>query len=165
MIKRFLLLGAVILALVTCMSMGTDPNATQVDAFSDYSSWNKVNAEPVTGDTTGFLEKVHGGPTGFREVFINAVGKPTSDGKVDLPYPTGTILVKETYKSDNGAKGKLKDLTIMVKRDPGYDSDNGDWEYLMVTASLRIRSQGRINMCIDCHAAGVMDAYVFTSNR
>ena len=165
MIKSGLLLGALVLVLAACMSTEPDPDATQVDDFAQYLSWSKVNAQTVSGDATGVLGNAHGGPRGFREVYINATGKPTSDGQAALPYPVGTTLVKETHSAQNEAKGRLTDLTIMVKRGAGYDSANGDWEYLMVTPAMRIRSQGRIGMCINCHAAAITDDYVFTSNR
>lgn len=165
MIKTLLFLAVVSLILVTCVSTGSDPNATQAQAFSGYTGWSKVNSEPISGDATGFLGNVHGGPTGIREVFVNPIGKAVSDGEADLPYPKGTILVKESYDSDDGEKGKLKDLTIMVKRESGYDSENGDWEYLSVSATQKIKSQGPIKMCINCHKAAESDDYVFSSNR
>lgn len=165
MYKRLLLLAAVSIFLITCVSTPSDPNATQGDDFSNYTGWSKVNAQPITGDETGFLGNVHGGPSGIREVYVNSVGKSVSDGNAGLPYPVGTIIVKESYAVKNGEKDKLKDVTIMVKRESGYDSENGDWEYLMTNAALKIRSQGRIKMCSDCHAGAADADYVFTSNR
>ena len=165
MIKRFLMLAVVVAALVTCMSMESDPNATEVSEFSDYADWSVVNSETITGDTTGALGRVHQGPSGFREVYINTTGKAVSDGQSDFPYPVGTVVVKESYNRKDGVKNDLKDLTIMVKRKPGYDTENGDWEYLLVSPALRIKSQGRIGMCIDCHTAAAADDYIFTNNR
>jgi hypothetical protein len=156
------LLAAVLLA---CASTGSDSNATTVDAFADYTGWSKVNAATITGDTTGSLGPAHGGRSGFREVYVNSAGKPVSDGAAGLPYPMGTIVVKETYKDAGGQKGALKDITVMVKREAGYDAINGDWEYLNVSNTLKIKAQGPIKMCINCHASAMVDDYVFTSNR
>ena len=165
MIKTLLIVAVVSLILMTCMSTGTDPNATQAQAFSGYADWSKVNSEPISGDATGFLGSVHGGPKGIREIYVNSIGKAASDGNADLPYPAGTIIVKESYDSDDGQKGKLKDLTIMVKRESGYNSENGDWEYLSASATQKIKSQGLIKMCINCHTAAESDDYIFSSNR
>ena len=164
--KKYLLLSAVVtVVLFACLSTGSDPNPTTVDDFSDYVSWSKVNATTVTGDRRGDLGMAHGGQKGFREIYVNAAGKAVSAGQADLPYPMGTILVKETYKRSGGQKGDLRGLTVMIKREAGYDADNDNWEYLNVSKSLKIKSQGRINLCIKCHSIAFMDDYVFTSNR
>ena len=163
--KLIVLFAFTLLVFLACASTGSDSNATTVDAFSDYTGWSKVSMATISGDRTGSLGPAHGGPTGFREVYVNSVGKPVSDGAASLPYPLGTILVKETYKTEGGQKGTLKDITIMVKRESGYDTMNSDWEYLNVSSTLKIKSQGSIKMCINCHAVAMVDDYIFTSNR
>ena len=66
----------------------------------------------------------------------------------------------EAYSSRG--KGDLANLTIMVKREGGYDPENGDWEYLMTTATKAVRMQGNLGMCIGCHSAAYDSDYVFT---
>ena len=152
------------LVLVTCVTpRGTH---TGVDTFRDYGAWMQVNATPITGDETGMLgSTVHGGETGFRNVFVNSIGEPVSTGAADLPYPVGTIVVKETFRPADGQPGRLAGVTVMVKRDAGYDPDHGDWEYLNLSAGLRIRSAGALRACYECHIAATASDYIFTDRR
>jgi hypothetical protein len=84
-------------------------------------------------------------------------------------YPVGSVIVKEkrgleyfvemskqpqeTDKTPNGVDG-------MIKRAPGYDPDNGDWEYFYFDDSSRIES-GRIANCVQCHQAATATDHVF----
>ena len=147
-----------------CLSTGDADRRATVDDFAQYTSWYKVNEETVTGDETGLLGPAHAGAQGFREVYINDLGKGVSDGNSDLPYPQGTIIVKESYgKASDGGKGQLTGITVMVKQDEEYDPENGNWEYLNVSPNMKVTAQGKIGMCINCHAAAE-DDYVFTDN-
>ena len=149
-------------ALVAVMIAGcvSDAGATSASAFQGYTSWTKMNKQPITGDATGVLGSAHEGARGFREVFINDVGKNAGSGG---SYSQGTLIVKESYKkASSGGKGDLTGLTIMVKREAGYDPENGDWEYLNATSALKIRAQGKLGGCINCHAAAFDSDYVFT---
>jgi hypothetical protein len=138
---------------------------TKVSDFEDYEKWMKVNDEPVTGDAFGVLGPAHEGVEGFREVYINKTGKKVSTGKDDFPYPVGTIIVKEAYTNKNGKKGDLTSLTVMIKRGTGYDIEHGNWEYMMVTPKDEVMAQGRIEMCIGCHAATPDTDWVFSNKR
>ena len=159
---RAVILFAVGTLLMSCMSGGSsDPDATAIDSFSGYTGWHRVNTSPITGDTTGALGNVHEGSSGFREVYINSVGSAAS---APLPHPEGTMVVKESFKNDAGEKGKLTGITVMSKREAGYDPENGDWEYLNVKPNLKVSAQGRLSLCVSCHSASDND-YVFTSSR
>ena len=152
--------------LVSGCASAPDAGAAPASAFEGYTSWTKVNRQPITGDTTGALGSAHQGERGFREVYINDVGKGVSSGGASYPYPQGTVVVKESYKrGSSGGKGDLAALTVMVKREAGYDPENGDWEYAMATPAMKIQAQGKLGMCINCHAAAFDDDYVFTHSR
>jgi len=151
--------------IVSCASSGSkDTNKTDVDVLTGYASWPKVNSETITGDATGVLGKAHEGSDGFREVYANAVAQRVSSGSADLPYPLGSIIVKEAYKNAGGSKGDMTSITVMVKREDGYDTENGNWEYLMLTPAMKVQNQGLLGGCISCHAAADND-WVFTDNR
>lgn len=162
--KMFIACLGVCVLLMSCASGPDDPNATKPDAFNGYKSWQKVNAATITGDSTGVLGSAHEGETGFREVYVNSTGAAASSGSASLPYPVGTVIVKESFKDSDGSKGSLTGLTIMAKRAGGYDSENGDWEYLMVNSKMKVRAQGKLEGCISCHLAADND-FVFTDNR
>jgi len=73
------------------------------------------------------------------------------------PYPVGSVVVKEKSgageRSDAGVGG-------MIKRAPGYDAANGDWEYFYFEDPAKIDS-GRIASCVQCHAGAAATDHVF----
>ena len=159
-IAAFGIVLASVIALVSCAT--ADPNATTVKDFDSYESWVQVNTVPITGDATGTLGRaVHEGEAGFRDVFVNSVGEASSFGAASLPYPVGTIFVKNSYPESDGEMGDLSGVTVMVKRDAGYDPENADWEYINLSASLAINGQGTINGCISCHDVAANRDYIF----
>ena len=161
--KQLLIICAAVALLLSCMSSGSsDPNATTAEDFSDYASWQKANAETITGDPSGVLGNAHEGASGLREIYVNSVGAAMFAANERGPYPVGTIVLKESFKSDSGAKGSLTGITVMVKREAGYDSENGDWEYLNVNSKMKIKAQGKMSMCISCHSASE-DDYLFSN--
>jgi hypothetical protein len=153
-------LSAVLFLLAACAT--TDAGKTSAADFADYQGWTKVNTETITGDVTAMLGSAHEGNKGFREVYVNAAGEAVALGRAAYPFPEGTVVVKESYKDSGGSKGALANLTIMAKRESGYDSDNGDWEYIMASPSQSVQMQGKLTMCSDCHAAAFDSDYVFT---
>ena len=149
------------LVVVLFLSCGTpDPNAAAVSDFEGYASWTKVNAQPITGDTTGDLGRAHEAAQGFREVYVNRIGEAGFSGSGE--FPEGTIVVKESFNESDGQKGDLTAITVMVKREDGFDSENGNWEYVNVSADLKIRGQGAIRSCIVCHDKADSD-YIFAN--
>lgn len=157
----------VLVAAFLMVSAGSpDEDATPASALDGYESWVKVNARPITGDDTGTLGRnVHQGATGFRDVYVNSVGASVATGETDGDFPVGTILVKNSFEDDGGSAGDLADITVMVKREAGYDPENGDWEYMMLTSTMRVRSQGVINNCVACHTAAAANDYAFLNYR
>lgn len=89
-------------------------------------------------------------------VFVNPVGKDSM--KLDGPkFPVGSVVVKEKYEF--GPAEKLQSLavllTVMRKREPGYDAQNGNWEYFTgepKTLRLRKVTGPALKTCQGCHA-------------
>lgn len=73
-------------------------------------------------------------------------------------FPVGTVVVKEKL-----ADSVIPELmTVMVKRESGYDSAGGDWEYLVVTGDgSTIQAQGKLENCRSCHIKAKANGYVF----
>lgn len=139
-ILRFPVAACALLVLAGCGGGGTSttpPPADFVAAAADFEclqNWPRVRNIRLT-NTRGLLDEAL------------ALAERPERGK---QYPVGTII-------------QLFPGEAMVKRAPGYDPDNNDWEYfeLNVSASgTEIRKRGRddvINMfgaqCFGCHAA------------
>jgi hypothetical protein len=167
--KKIWIVLLVVGTLVTCVTMDTarwaeDSYVTQL-ADIESQKWSKVNKELITGDMFGALAEAHLGPEGFRQVYINSIGKAVSMGKADFPYPVGTFVMKEAFENAGGTPGDLAAYTIMVKRGDSYDPANGNWEYLMFNPAKEVMAQGKIDMCIGCHAAVADKDYVFNDRR
>lgn len=74
-------------------------------------------------------------------------------GKADMPAPEGSVSIKEF---DMQSDGTLDGFAVMVKREAGYDPENGDWYYEMRDASGNVMTDppaGKTEMCIGCHSA------------
>ena len=161
--KQAMRASLVIVALATfsCITFWDEKRTVRAD-YEDFESWYKINSKPLIGDADGLLQGRHLEAEGLREVYINEIGRPVIEGTRDLPFPSGTIIVKDTYyRTEDGERGRRWNITVMRKRETDYDPDNNDWEYLTVNANKTIRIQGKMTLCIDCHAAAE-DDYVFT---
>lgn len=159
--------GRIISLVLACgvilVSCTTDPDASDLSVLDGYASWVRVNESTITGDELGFLGgSVHEGATGFREIYVNPIGQRVSLGEDQTPFPVGSVLVKESFTGAGGVQGDLADITVMVKRETGYDSENGDWEYMNITPDMRIRAQGAIRACYACHSAAASTDFSFT---
>ncbi|MGW8368195.1 MAG: cytochrome P460 family protein [Gammaproteobacteria bacterium] len=96
---------------------------------------------------------------------------------------TGTVIVKHNYMRpdgelttgevmDSGWSDNLVAVTVMFKRESGYNSGAGDWFWAKYLAdgSLDRTPQGtsmagRVQGCIQCHSDADGDDYVFMHNR
>lgn len=98
----------------------------------------------------------------MREVYVNQIGESGFGGGGVEAFPEGTIIVKDTfYLGDDGTQGRRWNITVMRKREQGYDPENDDWEYVQAGPRKGVRYQGKIPLCIDCHVSAEFD-YVFT---
>ncbi|HET6249025.1 MAG TPA: cytochrome P460 family protein [Tepidisphaeraceae bacterium] len=85
-------------------------------------------------------------------------------------YPVGSIIVKEkkgqTFsiadENDNTWKYASTPSGVggMIKRAPGFDAKNGDWEYFYFEDPAKIES-GKIATCVQCHAGAASKDHVF----
>ena len=152
---------AVLITQVSCVTYNDDDRMRTAD-FEAFESWHKVNAETLTGTSKGQLQGKHLEDRGYRELYVNEVGRPAFAGDGIVPLPEGTIIVKDTYYiARDGSRGRRWNITIMKKREAGYDPDNNDWEYATAGPRKFIRYQGTMSLCVDCHVVAERD-YVFT---
>ena len=127
--------------------------------------------------TGGFFS--HGGPEGtspdstFREVYSTL----TSLSGTIAP---GTIIAKKSYKMgpDGTRTDQLYVVFVMFKRESDYDSDNKDWEYIMIPYDESVDyeahpygmmpgagdNRGKISLCINCHANALGSDYLYSND-
>lgn len=98
----------------------------------------------------------------FLKVYVNSAGLRQFSNEKLRAMPVGSLIVKEKLKSPDAKQPTL--LTIMRKREPGYDVEHGDWEYAVAEGSgLRIVEQGRIQRCIGCHSDQAKSDFLYRS--
>jgi hypothetical protein len=84
-------------------------------------------------------------------------------------YADGTVLLKENYFLAPGGHTKPASVTVMLKREKGYDPAMGDWQFVQFDASGQITLNGNSkdqqvqNACGFCHRGVAERDYVFST--
>lgn len=90
----------------------------------------------------------------FHRIFIT---KGFADALASKPgvAPEGAVVLKETYDSEKN----LVHLDVMAKV-PGYNPEAGDWFWAEYDGSGKVLVEGRVGMCISCHASFKANDYL-----
>jgi hypothetical protein len=161
---------------------GDDPEQV-LNALSKYRTWTLVNPEPVMMDRiTSQLcaMPTHGArvvrapdpnrnkfrynpvdphQNKFISVYVNENGREAMMTRLSPEFPQGSLIVKEKLGSKESRTPEL--LTVMLKREKGYNPKSGDWEYMVVDgAASQIVERGRLSSCNVCHIAYSSTDYV-----
>ncbi len=138
-------------------------NFTRLTGF-EYSGlhWNQFisiyvnqSSEIYINNYFKYLKEYH---YEFDDEFVDDMKKINQSMPTDFKkYPVGTVFIKENYTSQEGSPTKAENLTIMIKHRPGYDPENGDWEYLLNDLDGQIIMRGKMSApeinsnCANCH--------------
>ena len=143
-------------------------------AVSGYKSWAKINPKPLK--LPAALNVLCAAPTPagridassnphrqkYFTVYVNEVGRRAMTEQARPQFPQGSIIVKEKLPDENAAAPEL--LTVMIKREAGFNPQGGDWEYLVFDgAAAKVEARGKLENCQSCHAANKAGDYVFRS--
>ena len=126
--------------------------------IAGYRSWTRVNPEPVhvpsalavlcAAQTAVKPASPHDDK--FVTVYVNDVGRRAMLTETTPKFPVGSVIVKEKLSTPKSTEPEL--LTVMVKREAGYDRDNGDWEYVVFDgAGAKVEARGKLENCQACH--------------
>lgn len=134
--------------------------------LSDYKKWNLVNARPANMDITALYSCVkltappQRGPhqKKYVSVYVNDIGKHAMMEEKKPIFPVGSAIVKEKLGDYKSKAPEL--LTIMVKREKGFDPAGGDWEYFLMDGKAKKFIKTDVKSCKKCHAAEVDTDYV-----
>ncbi|MCL1067944.1 cytochrome P460 family protein [Shewanella olleyana] len=72
-------------------------------------------------------------------------------------YPTGTTFIKENYHMKQGKPSDAESITVMIKRQIGFNPAGGDWEYMQFSKNGEqiIKGKGSDKLvqqkCASCH--------------
>ncbi|HYR95704.1 MAG TPA: cytochrome P460 family protein [Candidatus Binatus sp.] len=113
--------------------------------IAGYGSWLRMNAEPIPVHPVGDAH------FGTKNVYVNQTRDAIAPGGVQqLPFPDGTILVKESTRPGRDFIGLV---SIMRKR-AGSDPAHGDWqwvEYARSSGQETFAEVERDAVCWTCH--------------
>ena len=120
--------------------------------FPHWKSLHKLNTEALKSDSH----------RAWIDIYVNTLAKGSYVKKLDL-FPVGSIVVKAIYPDKE--RSETSKLTIMIKMEKGYDTDNGDWWYgVYDKTGMEGWYQGKIKSCIKCHAYGKETDYMFSES-
>src|SRR3954462_13414350 len=120
--------------------------------LANYRDWTRVNAHPALMDQAAsslcsyqpglppFVPSSDPHKNHYVTVYVNDIGKRAMMKDRATRFPSGSIIVKEklierTIPSSYGPEL----LTVMIKRDKGFNPKVGDWEFLLVSGDGKAR--------------------------
>jgi Cytochrome P460 len=129
----------------------------------DYKTWTKVTgkpylvvsklaiqcSKPTMAQEEMDAKNLHNDK--FINVYVNSLGKTEMMTKKRPQFPKGTVIVKEKLTTADSTLPEL--LTVMIKREKGFNAKNGDWEYMTVNGeATEVTAKGKLENCMACHA-------------
>jgi hypothetical protein len=89
--------------------------------------------------------------------YVNDIALKAIEGK-EGKLPVGSIVAKENYSADK----KYLALTVMYKI-KGYDPEGGDWYWARYTPDGKVKGEGKMRGCLNCHRKKRSNDYIFTA--
>lgn len=94
-------------------------------------------------------------------VFANLAAATVLTNKTKSGFSKGSVIVKVKYL--DGLE-EPSELGVMLKREPGYDAEGGDWEYAFVRLKPALLiNRGRIENCRNCHRKQKAHDFIFAA--
>jgi hypothetical protein len=137
-------------------------NGPTAEVIAGYRQWTRVNPEPqivssplaaqCAAPTAAQLQMEDTNPHNNKwvVVYVNDIGRAAMMEQKKPVFPQGSIIVKEKLTTQESKDPEL--LTVMRKREAGYDSTRGDWEYMVFDGPGKIvKASGKLENCQACH--------------
>jgi hypothetical protein len=135
--------------------------ASQVKEIQGYRNWTKVNPQPLNMDVA--VAALCAAPPSsarandknphlhkFITVYVNDVGRRAMMEEREPKFPQGSVIVKEKLPAQDSETPEL--LTVMIKREKGFNPETGDWEFMVTNGAGSVaQARGKISSCQSCH--------------
>lgn len=136
----------------------------QISEIHGYQNWTKVNPQPVLIGSPQ-VSILCGRPITFdrkRElisphedklitVYVNEIGRQAMMTELKPQFPVGSVIVKEKLSPEKRS-GEPELLTVMIKREHGFNPGVGDWEFMAANgAGTTVDARGKLESCQACH--------------
>jgi len=129
--------------------------------IADFKKWTKVNEDPyIMWSNVSALcraplksdyemdKSIH--KNKYVNIYVNSLGKDEMLTKKNPVFAVGTVVVKEKLPARDSQSPEL--LTVMIKREKGFNPEVGDWEFATVNGdATEVTSQGKLESCQACH--------------
>lgn len=166
MSRKIIMLAAICLLLIvsaalTLRSRSSEPaqppgpDATD-KLIAGYKQWTRVNPFPMKISVRASLDCAIAspppGPHGekYITVYVNEIGRPAMMEEKKPNFPQGSVIVKEKLTTPESTTPEL--LTVMLKRERGYNPESGDWEYMVFDGTgASVQERGKLENCQSCH--------------
>lgn len=175
----FLMASAAALSILCAATLTAQQNPVPI-SVTGYKQWTRVNAKPHRVASRLALlcrnlspaerEQLASDPHNdkFVTVYVNPIARRAMLEQKKPTFPQGSLIVKEKWASvfvkgeDRAADDKTPELlTVMHKREKGFNPKNGDWEYLVYDGNgTQVAAQGKLSKCQSCHAQWKSTDYV-----
>lgn len=147
-----------------------------IKEIDGYRNWQKVNPTPELMElrtsllcarvTTSKGIDVNGSTNPHHEkyitVYVNEIGRQAMMEQAKPTFPSGSIIVKEKLPDKTSHSPEL--LTVMIKKEKGFNPPSGDWEYLVVDGNGQsVQERGKLENCQSCHLSTPQTDYIFRS--
>lgn len=132
----------------------------------DFSQWSAATDGPIPVDSLFAMYCRPGGaalhgPHDGASIVVRVNPEAMEEFKARRPLPAGSVVIKEKHRGAE-VDAHMTDYGVMIKREPGYDPDNGDWEYAYVDLQGKQPvERGRIESCIECHRRVAESDYLY----
>jgi hypothetical protein len=137
----------------TVNRVGADPSEAHPDGGSPADLGIDLQAVRPVGKA--FVSRGHFAGRWTAEIAVNETALPTyTHLTASSRFEVGSLLVKKHASTSSSAPGPT---FAMLKRDPGFYSAGGDWEYVVLDAAGHLEDRGKLALCARCHAEGNAD--------
>ena len=139
--------------------------------IAGYKGWTRVNREPQNIPSRIAIqcamptreqlswEEQNPHRDKFVVVYVNSIGRHAMMEQKWPRFPVGSVIVKEKLSTKDSTSPEL--LTVMKKREAGYDPGKGDWEYFVFDGAGReMKASGKLEKCQGCHLDEAHTDYV-----
>jgi Cytochrome P460 len=156
-LRRMMALGAVA-ALAGCAAPGRlsdDEFARQL--WSSMDAMRLVGAHAIVSRPYVGKEP-HGAILDYLQTDLTVAGR-TAPAMVKKNYGGKDVFIAKVWADPHLY---LKDITVMFKREAGYDPAHQDWFYAKYAGKGGVEAAGRVDGCISCHKKAPGNDYVFS---
>ena len=130
------------------------------EIIDGYKQWARVNPVPVIMQSAvaalcadirqSRMDHENPHRDKFITVYVNDIGRQAMMEQKVPRFPQNSVIVKEKLPTKDSSEPEL--LTVMVKREPGYSVENGDWEFMVFDGPGKsVRARGKLEACQGCH--------------